>query len=175
MSVSKGNNKSGSRLSMFSILCLYRQLMSDYPDTRNLKSMLLGFKENKNKKQYNKKQKNKRKTRMKILKNLKLIIFPSIFVAVLIMGLTLKNQQVTDKNQLVIYVNPGKQNLEGSSEFFYTPEGDSRLWHVKNLYSSGNSGNSGLSNNSEYIFTKDYVEVVNNYVGVSSVEFFANK
>lgn len=57
-----------------------------------------------------------------------------------------------------------EQSFKGTSEFYFKPAGDERLWHVLNLYSSKPLDDSDCYNNSIYTFSQDYVEVINNYL-----------
>ena len=56
---------------------------------------------------------------------------------------------------------------EGTSEFYYKPENDTRVWHVLNTYSQF-SKHAPEYNFSEYLFTSDSVIVKNHYVGIET-------
>ena len=106
---------------------------------------------------------------MRIIKYLKFFTLPALLVAVVITGFSLK------KDHLVNESGADLEKLEGVSEFYYKPEGDSRTWHVLNTYTSELSENAPEYNNSEYLFTSDSVTVINNYVGINRSDFIANK
>ena len=105
---------------------------------------------------------------MKITKYLKHITFPVILLAVITTGFLVKNAaDIRYKSDI--------QQLEGTSEFFYKPEGDTRVWHVLNTYSSQFSKDAPEYNVSEYLFTHDSVTVKNHYVGINRSDFNAIK
>ncbi len=104
---------------------------------------------------------------MKITKYLKLITFPALLLTAIITGFSVKKNAADSKYKSDI------QQLEGTSEFFYKPEGDTRVWHVLNTYSSQFSKDAPEYNVSEYLFTSDSVTVKNNYVGIDRSDFIA--
>lgn len=176
MSNIKRNKKYSSKLSTHSFFSLAQRLINEFADVRAIKNMLLGSGNKKyKKKQNNYKQNNKGNKNMKNLKHLKLFMLSSILLAVIVTGVALKNQEVTNVNKQALLEIPVKESLRGTSEFFYKPEGDSRTWHIINKYSSGLSENSKMHNNSEYTFTNECVTVENNYVGINNYELIANK
>lgn len=62
--------------------------------------------------------------------------------------------------------------LSGTSEYYYKPAGESRLWHVVNKYNCSDSATYNSCNNSSYTFTADSVYVVNEYVSVPEQELY---
>lgn len=102
---------------------------------------------------------------MKITKYLTLITFPALLLAVLIIGFSVKENAEDSKYKSDI------RQLKGTSEFFYKIEGDTRVWHVLNTYSSQFSKDAPEYNVSEYLFTSDSVIVKNNFVGIDRSEF----
>lgn len=105
-------------------------------------------------------------TIMKIIKYLKLISLPVLLLVLIITGFSVKKNFDDNKYESDI------RQLEGTSEFFYKPEGDERVWHVINTYSRF-SKESPEYNSSEYLFTSDSVTVKNHYVGTNKSEFIA--
>gem|GEM_PF-4301402 len=161
---------------MHSVLCLAQQLINDFISVRTMKNMLLGLNDKNNKKkQRNIKKINKRNNKMKILKNLKLFVLSSILLAVVLTGLSLNAKKDIDVNQPAVLEIPESENFVGTSEFIYKSKDDNRTWHVINRYSSGLTDDLTAYNNSEYTFTKESVTVINNYAGINSREFKANK
>lgn len=59
---------------------------------------------------------------------------------------------------------PVLMNLEGKSEFYFTPAGDNRVWHIVNKYGSPDSYR-GI-NEANYLFTADSVSVICEYAGI---------
>jgi hypothetical protein len=106
---------------------------------------------------------------MRIIKHLEFLTLPALILAVLITGLTLKKSHIVNEPKADL------EQLEGVSEFYFKPEGDSRTWHVSNTYTSELSENAPEYNNSVYLFTSDLVTVTNNYVGINRSDFIANK
>lgn len=127
------------------------------------------------KKPNNNKQKKLRNKKMKILKNFKLLVLSYILIAVIVTGVALNKQKNIDVNNCASVEIQVKESFSGTSEFFYKPEDDSRTWHVVNKYSSGLSKTSPEYNYSEYTFTNESVTVENNFVGVNTNDFIANK
>ena len=105
---------------------------------------------------------------MTIMKYIKLLALPALLLAVIITGFSVKKQSGSQ-------YGPDLEQLEGVSEFYYKSKDDSRIWHVINKYSSEISGNAPEYNNSSYLFTSDSVMVINEYVGVISTDFIADK
>ena len=60
-----------------------------------------------------------------------------------------------------------QESLTGNSEFFFKRAGDDRTWHVINRYSSLPFNDSSFCNNSNYLFTKDSVTMINEYLVVT--------
>lgn len=106
---------------------------------------------------------------MKIMKYIKLLTIPALLLAVIITGFSVKNSTTKGQDKGDI------RQLEGVSEFYFKPEGDTRTWHVLNTYSSQFSEDAPEYNMSEYLFTSDSVTVKNNYVGINRSDFIANK
>ena len=106
---------------------------------------------------------------MKITKYLKHITFPVILLAVIITQFSLNKNTGDRKHKSDI------RHLKGTSEFFYKPEGDTRVWHVLNTYSSQFTKDAPEYNVSEYLFTSDSVTVRNHYVGIDRSDFIAIK
>ncbi|MBV6478241.1 MAG: hypothetical protein HGGPFJEG_00991 [Ignavibacteria bacterium] len=103
---------------------------------------------------------------MKIKKYLRLITFCAFLFAILLTGYSLKNKSPESSNKGDI------TQLEGSSEIFYKPEGDLRVWHILNTYSSQFTNDAPEYNVYEYLFTSDTVTVTNHYVGIDRSDFF---
>lgn len=61
---------------------------------------------------------------------------------------------------------PKVESLNGSTEFYFVPAGDGRLWHVINTYSTISSDNGPGYNMSSYTFSADSVYVINEYAGL---------
>ena len=101
---------------------------------------------------------------------MKTIVITAAILLIMITGFSLKS-----KNEVKDPFKADIEHLEGRSEFFFKPENDSRTWHVINVYSSEISGDVPEYNNSTYVFTSDSVTVINEYVGVNSTDFIANK
>jgi len=95
---------------------------------------------------------------MRITKYLKLLALPSILLAVLITGFSLKKSDSSILNREPV---ADLEQAEGISEFYFKPAGDDRLWHVINKYGCTNSDCERTLNNSSYTFTADSVLVVN--------------
>lgn len=57
-------------------------------------------------------------------------------------------------------------SLNGSTEFYFVPAYDGRLWHIINKYNASLKGKE-THNSSSYFFSKDSVSVKNNYVDIS--------
>jgi hypothetical protein len=53
-------------------------------------------------------------------------------------------------------------SLSGSTEFYFVPAGDGRLWHIVNNYSTLSNGKKS-HNTSSYLFSKDSVSVKNDF------------
>lgn len=94
---------------------------------------------------------------MKIVKYLKLMILPSILLAVIITGFTLKK---SDNSSFERQPAAELKQVEFLSSFYYKPAGDTRLWHIINKYGSDSNGIFEI-NNSAYTFTADSVIVIN--------------
>jgi hypothetical protein len=61
---------------------------------------------------------------------------------------------------------PKLENLNGKSEFYFTPAGDNRVWHIVNKYGSPDSDR-GI-NEASYFFTSDSVYVICEYAGITN-------
>lgn len=103
---------------------------------------------------------------MKIVKYLKLMILPSILLAVIITGFTLKK---SDNSSFEKQPAAELKQVEFLSSFYYKPAGDTRLWHVINKYGSDSNG-IYVMNNSAYTFTADSVTVINEIAPVPGWE-----
>lgn len=103
---------------------------------------------------------------MKIVKYLKLMILPSILLAVIITGFTLKK---SDNSSFEKHPAAELKQVEFLSSFYYKPAGDTRLWHVINKYGSDSNGIFEI-NNSAYTFTADSVTVINEIASVPGWE-----
>jgi hypothetical protein len=104
---------------------------------------------------------------MRITKYLKLLALPSILLALLITGFSLKK---SDSRSLYIQSIADSEQVEGISEFYFKPAGDERLWHIINKYGCTNSNGERTLNNSSYTFTSDSVLVVNEIATVPDWE-----
>ncbi len=62
------------------------------------------------------------------------------------------------------------KSLNGTAEFYFKPAGDTRLWHVTNIYAQADSDEGRTLNNSTYTFTADSVTVVNEIASVPEWE-----
>lgn len=103
---------------------------------------------------------------MKLVKYLKLMALPSILLAVLITGFSLKK---IENSRFGKEPAANLEEMEGISAFYYKPAGDTRIWHVVNKY--GKDSNKKFSmNNSTYTFTADSVTVVNEIASVPDWE-----
>lgn len=103
---------------------------------------------------------------MKIVKYLKLMILPSILLAVIITGFTLKK---SDNSSFEKQPAAELKQVEFLSSFYYKPAGDTRMWHVINKYGSDSNGIYEM-NNSAYTFTADSVTVINEIAPVPGWE-----
>lgn len=103
---------------------------------------------------------------MKIVKYLKLMILPSILLAVIITGFTLKK---SDNSSFEKQPAAELKQVEFLSSFYYKPAGDTRLWHVINKYGNDSNGIYEM-NNSAYSFTADSVTVINEIASVPGWE-----
>lgn len=103
---------------------------------------------------------------MKIVKYLKLMILPSILLAVIITGFTLKK---SDNSSFEKQPVAELKQVEFLSSFYYKPAGDTRMWHVINKYGSDSNGIYEM-NNSAYTFTADSVTVINEIAPVPGWE-----
>lgn len=65
---------------------------------------------------------------------------------------------------------PRVEGLNGKTEFYFVPSGDSRLWHVINKYNTVSSNDGPGYNMSSYTFSSDSVYVINEYVGMPDVK-----
>jgi len=61
---------------------------------------------------------------------------------------------------------PGFESLTGTTEFYFRPAGDNRIWHVVNKYNPIGSNEGPDYNVSSYTFTSDSVYVINEFAGV---------
>ncbi|NOS84675.1 MAG: hypothetical protein HOP31_06000 [Ignavibacteria bacterium] len=103
---------------------------------------------------------------MKIVKYLKIMTLPSILLAVLITGFSLKKNEISS---LEINTVAELKQVEGLSSFYCKPADDTRLWHVVNKYGMDSNGKY-VMNNSTYTFTADSVTVVNEIASVPDWE-----
>jgi hypothetical protein len=173
-----GKKKYNLRQSIHSILGLAHRMLNGFDDIGFVKNVLINYSDkNKNKKinkKLNNNKKNKGNTQMK---KLKLLIFSAMALAVTVTVLLLNhdnNAQILKKQDYLPQIGVNNE-FSGQTEFTYKPDGNNRVWHVINTYSSSFADNPMLCNNSEYTFTKDSVTVYNTYAGISKEEFFANK
>lgn len=103
---------------------------------------------------------------MRIVNYLKFMTLPSILIAVLITGFSLKKNE---NSSIEIQPEAELKQVEGLSSFYYKPAGDNRLWHVVNKYGMDTGGKYVL-NNSTYTFTADSVTVINEIASVPDWE-----
>src|SRR5689334_16035292 len=61
---------------------------------------------------------------------------------------------------------PRPETITGTTEFYFRPVDDSRIWHVVNRYISPDSEDQPEFNTSEYNFSSDSVTVLNEFIGV---------
>lgn len=61
---------------------------------------------------------------------------------------------------------PRIEVLNGTTEFYFVPVDDNRLWHVINKYNTESSNDGPCYNMSSYTFSSDSVCVINEYVGL---------
>ena len=82
---------------------------------------------------------------MKIMNYLKLVTFPALLIAGIITGFSVKKnsedsniksdvRQLPARNPRCITIKDTEREV--TSEFFFIPEGETRVWHVINTYSS---------------------------------------
>jgi len=96
------------------------------------------------------------------VKNFKIIVAVAVLIAVIALGFKTENASKSPGKQ--ISLNAQRESFTGTSEFYFKPAGDQRLWHVVNVYSSKPLKDSDFCNNSIYTFSKDSVEVINSYL-----------
>lgn len=103
---------------------------------------------------------------MRLVKYLKLMALPSILLAVLITGFSLKR---SENSSFEKQPATSLEEVKGISAFYYRPAGDSRIWHIVNKYGMDQNGKYEM-NNSTYTFTSDSVTVVNEIASVPAWE-----
>jgi hypothetical protein len=62
--------------------------------------------------------------------------------------------------------------LTGTAEFYIKPEGDSRTWHIINRYLSPSDYGNKEYNNAEYVFSRDSVTVLNEFIEIPDEKKF---
>ena len=60
------------------------------------------------------------------------------------------------------------ESLCGTSEFYFIPAGENRVWHVVNKYCTAGSDEEPGLITAEYTFNKDSVTVINVYPGMTA-------
>lgn len=103
---------------------------------------------------------------MKITEFIKHNWFPVLLSAVIVTGFLTKENPAFNKLQSSL-------KPDSISEIFYRPEGDTRVWHVINTYTSPLIKDTTGFKVSEYLFTADTVTVKNRFTGIDLSDLFA--
>src|SRR5258706_14548662 len=101
---------------------------------------------------------------MKKTKIIKTLIIPVIICASVLFGWKINKAAQNNIEFSICTVEASMENFNGSSEFFFRPIGDTKSWHIINRYVSQNENDTLECNNSDYLFSKDLVQVVNDIV-----------
>ncbi|HEY3250879.1 MAG TPA: hypothetical protein VGK25_07145 [Ignavibacteria bacterium] len=103
---------------------------------------------------------------MRTVKNFKILTITLAMIVIVAAGFKIvsASKRVTRNGEPVSFQLSENGSFKGSSEFYFKPEGDKRLWHVVNMYSSKPLNDSDYFNNSIYTFSQDSVEVINSYL-----------